>query len=241
LIIDEVQDFDADRINSFQNKAKKALMLFGDTAQLLYEKGTPMSEVENITKLQTYSLKNNYRLTQVVAKFAQNVLPNSERDFSIVDKCKREGDLPIVRNCKDPEDEMHYIVKQLKEGITSVTILLSNNTLVNSVYQYLNENGQTAEVKMTIENDNGGTTKIDTLDFRTNNPKIMTYHSSKGLQFKNVFLPFCDMRDSSSQFRRALYVAMTRTSHNLYISYNPLNPLSEYIENVPSNLYNRIR
>ena len=32
----------------------------------------------------------------------------------------------------------------------------------------------------------------DTLDFDSTNPKIMTYHSAKGLQFEAVFLPFIE-------------------------------------------------
>lgn len=53
---------------------------------------------------------------------------------------------------------------------------------------------------------------------------IMTYHSSKGLDFNSVFLPFCN-EPSDSQIewdlkeRSLLMVAMSRSWENLFISY----------------------
>lgn len=236
MIVDEIQDFDSDTIKNFQNKTKKALMLFGDGAQLIYDNGTEMKDIENLTELPSYALKNNYRLTQSIAKFAQHILPADKRDLGMVDRCKKEGDLPIVKFCNNSEEEMAYIIKEIEEGLSSVAILLSNNDLVKQVYDYLNDNGHTAEVKMSVNNHT-----INTLNFSTNNPKIMTYHSSKGLEFKNVFLPFCNTGGDNLNYRRALYVAMTRASSQLTISYNLTQKLSEYIGNVPTNLYKHIK
>lgn len=46
---------------------------------------------------------------------------------------------------------------------------------------------------------------------------LMTYHSSKGLDFDLVFLPFCD---SYTCDNRLFMVAMTRSRQDLYISYS---------------------
>lgn len=57
----------------------------------------------------------------------------------------------------------------------------------------------------------------------------MTYHSSKGLQFENVFLPNCTT--SNPEDRPALYVAITRTYGTLYIMYSgSVSPLFDEIE-----------
>ena len=84
-------------------------------------------------------------------------------------------------------------------------------------------------------NDDESGNYVDTLDFSSSNPKILTYHSAKGLQFDTVILPmYAGANDEDS--RKALYVAMTRAMHQLYIMYSTptLNPpLSE----VPSMLY----
>jgi superfamily I DNA/RNA helicase len=71
------------------------------------------------------------------------------------------------------------------------------------------------------------------LDFTSDNPKLMTYHSSKGLQFENVFLPDCTVEDDDN--RNPLYVAVTRTYQSLYILHS--GNLSSLFDDVPRDLY----
>ena len=73
------------------------------------------------------------------------------------------------------------------------------------------------------------------MDFETDLPKIMTYHSAKGLQFDVVILPmYVGASDENS--KKALYVAMTRTMHHLYLIYStPF--LAPPLASVPSKLY----
>ena len=55
----------------------------------------------------------------------------------------------------------------------------------------------------------------------------MTYHSSKGLDFDNVFLPMLDEGNmwfppdkySNDKLKKLFMVAMTRSKKNLYLSY----------------------
>jgi superfamily I DNA/RNA helicase len=62
---------------------------------------------------------------------------------------------------------------------------------------------------------------------------IMTYHSSKGLDFENVFLPFLswDISISKTKSDILLMVAMTRSKKNLTITYsgNPHALLEKFI------------
>ena len=77
---------------------------------------------------------------------------------------------------------------------------------------------------------------MENLDFYSNLPKLMTYHSAKGLQFDIVILPKYD-GTKSIEDRKALYVAMTRTMHELYVMYSTSEikpPL-----NVPTHLYKK--
>ena len=61
----------------------------------------------------------------------------------------------------------------------------------------------------------------------------MTYHSSKGLQFENVFIPECTADGPDD--RNPLYVAITRTYKSLYIMHS--GNLSSFFDAVPTNLY----
>ena len=47
--------------------------------------------------------------------------------------------------------------------------------------------------------------------------QLMTIHAAKGLEFDNVFVPFAN--EAITCKRNAFYVACTRSSRNLYISY----------------------
>lgn len=111
-------------------------------------------------------------------------------------------------------------------------MLLPNNELVVRFCQRLQESDIPCEFKYTDDNSDRF---VDTLDFETYLPKLMTYHSAKGLQFDVVILPmYVGAFDNES--RKALYVAMTRSMHHLYVMYS--TPAIEMpLSNVPTKLY----
>ena len=60
---------------------------------------------------------------------------------------------------------------------------------------------------------------VDTLDFTNHDlPCILTFHSAKGTEFDNVFIPFAD--DDNNLDRNAFYVAVTRSSSRVFITYS---------------------
>ena len=67
-----------------------------------------------------------------------------------------------------------------------------------------------------------------------NNILLMTYHSSKGMDFQNVFLPFLSASRYSNSLEyfipRPLMVAMTRSNYNLTISFSgePLESVGKF-------------
>lgn len=78
---------------------------------------------------------------------------------------------------------------------------------------------------------------VDSLDMSTDNPKIMTFHSSKGLQFETVFILGIKDYDNAylKHLRKPLYVAMTRTYKNLYVLY--CGWLPHPLFDIPKELY----
>ena len=71
------------------------------------------------------------------------------------------------------------------------------------------------------------------LSFTNDTPKLITYHSSKGLQFETVFIPNCNTDYDDD--REPLYVAITRAFQSLYIMHS--GDLSQFFDNIPPNLY----
>ena len=117
----------------------------------------------------------------------------------------------------------------------NVGILVPNNDLVLSTMKSFNELQFPCEFKYNAGY-NDKRNRV-TLDFTTNIPKLMTYHSAKGRQFETVFLPFYE-GGTDKEARKALYVAMTRTYRFLYIMYSG-GTLSQPLQNVPSYLYDK--
>ena len=70
----------------------------------------------------------------------------------------------------------------------NVGILVPNNDLVLSTMKAFNDLNFPCEFKYNAGY-NDKRNRV-TLDFTTTLPKLMTYHSAKGLQFETVILPF---------------------------------------------------
>lgn len=228
LIVDEAQDFSKEDILLFKSKATKALLLYGDSAQQLYKFFTDktaisMDDMAYITKFPTEQLVFNHRLPKKIARLAERI--NDEND-DLENRCRKEGnELPKILQYPSFEMELDAIAEIIRNrNFEDVGILLRNNTAVKNVADYLIAKGLNVEAKV---NDN-----IE-LNFNSSNPKIMTYHSSKGLQFEAVFLPECSV--SGQDDRNPLYVAVTRTYQSLYIMHS--GNLSSFFDVVPTELY----
>ncbi len=101
---------------------------------------------------------------------------------------------------------------------------------IESVKEYFDQNSVSLEYKF-----NG----MMDLDFDSELPKVMTYHSSKGLQFETVFIPFCDFPQHDiwfvNNYKNALYVALTRTYRNLYLTHS--ERLTPFFREIPPTKY----
>jgi superfamily I DNA/RNA helicase len=228
LIVDEAQDFSKEDILLFKDKAKKALLLYGDSAQQLYKFFTDktaisMDDMAYITRFPTEQLVFNHRLPKKIARLAERI--NNEND-DLENRCRKEGvELPKILRYSSLNTQLDNIAEIIKNrNFEDVGILLRNNADVKKVADYLTSKGIKVDAKV---NDN-----VE-LDFNSSNPKIMTYHSSKGLQFEAVFLPECTA--SGTDDRNPLYVAITRTYQSLYIMHS--GNLSSFFDAVPTNLY----
>lgn len=228
LIVDEAQDFSKEDILLFKDKAQKALLLYGDSAQQLYKFFTDktaisMDDMVYITKFPTEQLVFNHRLPKKIARLAEYI--NNEND-DLENRCRKEGvELPKLLRYSSLFAQLDAIIDIIKNrNFEDVGILLRNNADVKRVADYLTSKEIKVEAKV---ND-----KVE-LNFNSSNPKIMTYHSSKGLQFEAVFLPECTA--SGTDDRNPLYVAITRTYQSLYIMHS--GNLSSFFDAVPTNLY----
>lgn len=228
IIVDEAQDFSEEDIRKFKSKAKKALLLYGDSAQQLYnflqdKKTVTMEEIAVITGFPTEQLVFNHRLPKKVARLAECI---SSVNDDLVGRCKIEGvEKPKILKYNSFEKQLDAVSEIIRNrNFEDVGILLRNNVDVERAYNYLIRKGLNVEAKFNRNID---------LNFNSDNPKLLTYHSSKGLQFEAVFLPECICSDNDD--RNPLYVAITRTYQSLYIMHS--GNLSLFFDKVPQELY----
>lgn len=241
MIVDEIQDFSKEEIEKFITSTNKGFIFFGDTAQSIYNgiEGKVTMPVEQIKKLcprdkqpKECDLYYNYRLPIPVAKFVQhigvNLPPFDEDKYKSLEK-----EAPYILQYNDFQAQV-TAVKDLIKDADDVAILLPNNKLVKSFCEKFTQLGQNYEVKYKESNEE----ETNTLNFNTNNPKIMTYHSAKGLQFETIILPWLEVfnDDINGSRRKSLYTAMTRTYKNLYIMYSG-NNMPAVLKNIPKDLY----
>lgn len=230
IFLDEAQDFSEEDVLILKSKALKAFHVYGDTAQQLYsflkDRGKKTVSIEEIavsTKLPIETLVFNHRLTKKIARVAQYF--NSEDD-NLVERCIREGtEKPKILEYNSLAEQYDAIISLIKgQNMEDVGILFREGIEVERAYKYFKSKGMNVEAKFG---------KLMNLDFKSNNPKMMTYHSSKGLQFERVFIPNCIVNNPAE--RNPLYVAMTRSYEVLYIMYS--GNLSSLFDSVPKELY----
>lgn len=243
IIVDEIQDFSKEEIMEFISAAQKNFFFFGDTAQSIYQGLKSTIPVNNIRMIisnnmvvKEWELYRNYRLPIPVAKVVQKVgidlEPYIESTYKSV-----ETAMPRFINYKSQESQIkaiHEIIE--KNEMSDVAILLPHNEYVKTAYDELTNLGGNYEMRYN-DKDNFRNNQ-DSLNFNSTNPKVMTYHSAKGLQFETVFLPYIEEFDGNDiSNRKALYVAMTRTYRYLYLMYtgNLPSPLSEIDKSLYKN------
>lgn len=238
VIVDEIQDFDSNEIKEIINAADKNFFFFGDTAQSIYEgiKDTvPVKAIERFLPTnasKSFSLYRNYRLPLPVARFVQYVGVDldvfNERTYK-----SKEREMPRVIKYDSVDNQLSSIVSIIRNNsLTDVGILVPHNDEVKTVSDKLRALGINVERKYNDKENYHNS--VDSLSFSSSNPKVMTYHSAKGLQFETVFLPMvCDA--DTPQKRKPLYVAMTRTCRNLYVMYSGILPTP--LDTIPTSLY----
>ena len=251
VLCDEVQDLVPKVLREMKNRAAHVVVA-GDENQSIYERDpkfkeatvTP-TEIQTLLSASVFELGIIHRLPSSIINVVQRLMPNlnvfsAKRDFT--------KEATQVRLCegKSKEEEVQYVINQASRatrvGQTAVVLLPSQKEIVNFVNFALKKEGKNAwETKL----DNWGRLDFDDMNsylhsmkltleyvgngigsFSSDNKKIiiMTYHSSKGLDFDNVFIPFMNnsmfIVADETRSKILFMVAMTRSRSNLYITYS---------------------
>jgi superfamily I DNA/RNA helicase len=250
ILVDEVQDLPADILKNIENRAKKVICA-GDINQSIYDNTVSPNEIENLIKPQLFALKIIHRLTKTIIKiasfFKKDILEAKENWNNI--------NVGVIIGKAKPysSDEIEFVWRKAKiqaANIKSPTVVLLPNheqiiNFMKFVLEYEKKPPFNDSIPSTREGNGKRNDHLEKHNVKLeyignsfgslenavskNKVMIMTYHSSKGLDFKNVFIPeLFDGKDiwrgNEERSKTLFYVALTRSRENLYMTYASNNP-----------------
>ncbi len=263
IFCDEVQDLPQSVLENIKKRSNQ-LIFAGDPNQSIYkedpkthEKVVKISEINKITESKSYMFETIYRSTKSIVKCISLLLPNMQIDVAKIGR--KKDSTPRLFKGENEEQQVEYILSESVSAIESgesVVILLPSHKdiekFINIVFKIENKQIGTLPLNRWGKVDYNKVNALLQLnqmnmeylgnnygDLYNANKKgkiiFMTYHSSKGLDFDNVFLPFFYNNGFENlwmdeETKKTLFmVGMTRSKKNLYMTYSDVLP--SYIEN----------
>lgn len=260
IFSDEVQDLTPSVLKAMKSRAKHVIVA-GDSNQSIFDMDPKFreatvcpNEINSLLSSSEFELNIIHRLSSSIINVVQKFLPRmnifaAKRDLNRVST--------QVRLCEatSTKEEIQYIMMEAKKSVRireSAAILIpTQKSIMDFVQNVLKEEGKSEWNVVTNQYGRTDYNKLNRYfescgipiqyvgngygDFseESNKITIMTYHSAKGLDFDNVFLPFLNNSlfiVSDESLSKVLFmVAMTRSRKNLYLTYCGYK--SQYLNN----------
>ena len=264
ILCDEVQDL-IPRVVREMNARGTNIIVAGDSNQSIYESDpkwreatvTP-SEIGRLISGDPYELGIIHRLSRSIIDAVQRFLPRMNIFSSKRDMTKEDTQIRLCEAISESK-EVKYIMEQATKavnvGYSTAILIPTAPKIIKFVNQALSEEGKPKWTETTnsygrvdygsmnshlrrhgikMQYVGNGYGSFDENDHRI---AIMTFHSAKGLDFENVFIPYANasmyISPNDSLAKTLFMVAMTRSRRNLYISYSGYP--SDYLEAFKSN------
>ncbi len=263
ILLDEVQDIPAADLRRIRALAGRVVAA-GDTDQSIYDKCSTESEIRDCLDLldpDIVSLETLYRLTQRIRDIACCVVPGSrlegattarmqevEVTLAHAETAERETEwlwerLSRYSRVGKPAAALFSTRKDIRRFLRAVCRLTGapEPRFQGKDYDAVNEALQRDGVPLQYLGSGHGS--LDESDRRSIS-YVMTYHSAKGLDFETVFLPGLTGRrtfwkDDEAIARRLLFVGLTRSRRNLFLSYHG-RELHPYVRDIPDRLLHHV-
>lgn len=251
IMIDEGHDFEPEWlrliVQMLDPDHDSLLLLYDDAQNINHKKNRPKFTFRSVgiqAVGRTTILKLNYRNTlevlSVAQAFAKELLSerngSSEDEMPIVapESAGRRGALPEMIKLASPDHECRFIADRVLDEIengrspSDIAIVYREKRHVPTIKAHLTRRGIAFR---SAEN------KDEKQALFTGDPsvKLVTMHSSKGLEFHSVYVPGIGMMpmagESEQDEARLLYVAMTRATDRLAVTYSGASPFTERLSN----------
>lgn len=252
VLIDEGHDLEASWLKLLVKMPEnKSLLLLYDDAQNLYlkerkkQKFTFKSvgiEAKGRSKILNINYRNTSEVLGLAYRFAMAAMEsfdNDDEDIPILVKpnsAGRHGQEPQLVQFQSFVDEVNYLSLIVKEanqkGIPwSEIAILYRERMVAEAVENSFKNQSIPLRWLTKDADSRR------YDPQENSIKLVTMHSSKGLEFPLVIMPGLGYpgKSPTAEAMRLLYVAMTRSTDRLILSYHQENNLVKKLQTALNN------
>jgi superfamily I DNA/RNA helicase len=216
VLVDEGQDLDStafDIIRAISNHVTVCI----DHKQQIYEVGS--SEADILQKMglrrRNMELLGAFRCCPFITTLASKLISDPQERQVFINQARMpqtEKERPLLYLAPDFDHEKSRLIEILNVRQSKgekVAILLPQKRQVYGFAKGIRETGLEIETK-------------EDMDFQNTIPKIMPYHSAKGLTFDTVLLPRLVRssfpRVSDSRIMRLLFVGITRATKWVYMS-----------------------
>lgn len=253
ILIDEAQDLTSAQLKVIKLLAAKSLTIAADKGQQIYRRSFTWKSVDiDIKGSRNKMLNRGFRSTKKIIKLAKSLQAHDKallNDSEFLPTLEPEidgGTEPTLKMVSTSSEELMELIKEIKIISTkfpkdTIGIIAYSNDRMEEIAQALND-ARIAAVKI----------KSDEADFLTQGVKLVSFHSSKGLEFDHVIVtglkdgclpvklvdPGDDPDAHLATERRKLYVAMTRA--RLTLSLIAVTPISPFVRELDSSLYKLI-
>lgn len=259
ILIDEGQDFEPGWLRlafATLNPETSSFLLVEDRAQQIYHRKALSKELGVNFRGRSKILTINYRNTEQVIKFAWDFYKhfcsdsksfNDEDVMEIISpqSTRRQGPEPIIRKFSSFDEEAAKIAKEIKRLNEKENISLSDIGLLYRIKKlgtdYITILRKALEKERIpyywLSENNVSKRKFQKKD---SSVKLSTIESSKGLEFKVVFI--CNVNNFPLFFEKEierevslLYIGMTRAAERLYLTYSGDSLFTKYLEDKQTN------
>jgi superfamily I DNA/RNA helicase len=253
ILVDEAQDLNTMQIKAISKMANKSLTIGADKGQQIYRRSFSWKQAGvDIKGTRNIFLKQTFRSTREIIRLAnhfqeQDKLYIKDEDYHKAQEPDVSGKVPEICFCNNNETEKKFILEHVKKIRTSYP----NDTIgiISFSHDKLDELKKLLELKgIPVYK-----VKDNEADIISPGVKLITYHSSKGLEFDHVIVtdlkkgkvpyhspsPGEDEEEFFSRERKKLYVAMTRAKKTLTLI--AIKEYSPFIDDMNKKYYQIIK
>lgn len=219
VLVDEGQDL-PEEVFTFLTKVSKHVTVCIDNKQQIYDIGTTEAGVYKALNIRrrNISLIDAFRVSPYLVTVASQFIDDPSDREAFLNQTRQpqtEKQTPLIYYARDFEDEKEMLHRLVQERLLKnerIAILFPDNRRVYGFAVGLTDMG----IEVEVPPKRGKKSELPTHDFSSPLPKLMTYHSVKGLTFDTVFMPRLIRnafgKHGTSIVNNLLFVAITRAT-----------------------------